>query len=106
MSQRCRGGAGKIELSEKGQYTQKPDVAIVVFGEEPYAEAVMVILINLDYQRGNKTDLAVLKKLKSQGIKVVSVFISGRPLWINAELNASDAFVAAWVTRLRRSRHC
>ncbi|MCP4991923.1 MAG: glycoside hydrolase family 3 protein, partial [Colwellia sp.] len=48
-------------------------------------------------QRGNKTDLALLKKLKAQGIKVVSVFISGRPMWVNAELNASDAFVAAWL---------
>ena len=28
---------------------------------------------------------------------MVSVFISGRPMWVNAELNASDAFVAAWL---------
>jgi len=91
-----QGGTGEIELSSDGQYTQKPDVAIVVFGEEPYAEGNGDI-DNLDYQRGNKTDLALLKKLKSQGIKVVSVFISGRPLWVNAELNASDAFVAAWL---------
>ncbi len=35
--------------------------------------------------------------MKSQGIPVVSVFISGRPMWVNAELNASDAFVAAWL---------
>ena len=28
---------------------------------------------------------------------MVSVFISGRPLWVNPELNASDAFVAAWL---------
>jgi beta-glucosidase len=41
--------------------------------------------------------LALLNKLKAQGIPVVSVFISGRPLWVNAELNASDAFVAAWL---------
>jgi len=41
--------------------------------------------------------LALLKKLKAEGIKVVSVFISGRPLWVNAEINASDAFVAAWL---------
>ena len=25
------------------------------------------------------------------------VFLSGRPLWVNPELNASDAFVAAWL---------
>jgi beta-glucosidase len=28
---------------------------------------------------------------------VVSVFLSGRPLWTNPEINASDAFVAAWL---------
>ena len=28
---------------------------------------------------------------------MVSVFLSGRPLWVNPELNASDAFVAAWL---------
>jgi beta-glucosidase len=87
---------GSIELAVDGTYTQKPEVAIVVFGEQPYAEGIGDI-DNLDYQRGNKTDLALLKKLKAEGIKVVSVFISGRPMWVNAELNESDAFVAAWL---------
>lgn len=87
---------GQVELAADGQYSQVPDVAIVVFGEEPYAEG-NGDLANLEYQRGNKTDLALLKKLQSQGIPVVSVFISGRPMWVNPELNASDAFVAAWL---------
>ena len=87
---------GSIQLSSDGSYQQKPDVAIVVFGEEPYAEGNGDI-DNLEYQRGLKTDLALLKKLKAEGIKVVSVFISGRPMWVNAELNVSDAFVAAWL---------
>ncbi len=29
---------GQVELSVDGSYQQKPDVAIVVFGEQPYAE--------------------------------------------------------------------
>nr|BAU61815.1 beta-glucosidase [Colwelliaceae bacterium D8] len=89
-------GEGSVQLSVDGSYQQKPDIAIVVFGEEPYAEG-NGDTDNLEYQRGNKKDLALLKRLKAQGIKVVSVFISGRPMWINAELNASDAFVAAWL---------
>jgi len=89
-------GEGSIQLSSDGSFEQKPDVAIVVFGEEPYAEG-NGDLDNLEYQRGNKEDLALLKRLQAQGIKVVSVFISGRPMWLNAELNASDAFVAAWL---------
>lgn len=87
---------GQVQLSSDGSYQQKPDVAIVVFGEQPYAEGNGDI-DNVEYQRGNKADLALLKKLQADGIKVVSLFISGRPLWVNAELNASDAFVAIWL---------
>ncbi|WP_210401704.1 glycoside hydrolase family 3 N-terminal domain-containing protein [Lacimicrobium sp. SS2-24] len=87
---------GQATLSVDGSFEEKPDVAIVVFGEEPYAEG-NGDLANLEYQRGNKQDLAILKKLKAAEIPVVSVFISGRPLWVNPELNASDAFVAAWL---------
>ncbi len=87
---------GKLTLSPDGNYQTKPDVAIVVFGEEPYAEGVGDTK-NVAYQQGVKSDLALLEKLKSEGIPVVSIFISGRPLYVNAELNASDAFVAAWL---------
>ena len=87
---------GKLSLSLDGSYTSKPDVAIVVFGEEPYAEGVGDVK-NLAYQQATKADLKLLEKLKSEGIPVVSILISGRPLYLNAELNASDAFVAAWL---------
>jgi len=94
---------GSSHLDEKGDWNknsftngQKPNVAVVVYGEEPYAEWHGDIA-NIEYQYGNKQDIKLLKKLKEQGIPVVSVFISGRPLWINKELNASDAFVAAWL---------
>ena len=87
---------GTVELSENGQFSEVPDVAIVVFGEEPYAEG-NGDLDNVEYQRGSKSDLALLKSLKDQGIPVVSLFISGRPMWVNPEINASDAFVAAWL---------
>lgn len=96
LKQQIEAAGGKIELNEAGEYSKKPDVAIVVFGEDPYAEG-HGDRQNLNYQPSGKTDLALLNKLKSQGVPVVSVFISGRPMWVNAELNASDAFVAAWL---------
>ena len=96
IEQKVNDAGGEIFLSIDGSYTRKPDVAIVVFGEEPYAEGHGDIN-NLEYQRGNKKDLALLNSLKAKGIPVVAVFISGRPMWVNAELNASDAFVAAWL---------
>jgi beta-glucosidase len=96
IKQAVDSAGGQIELSNDGSYAIKPDVAVVVFGEQPYAEG-NGDLDNLEYQRGNKADLALLKKLQADGIKVVSLFISGRPLWVNPELNASDAFVAVWL---------
>ncbi|MBU1394053.1 MAG: exo 1,3/1,4-beta-D-glucan glucohydrolase [Gammaproteobacteria bacterium] len=90
------GGSAVLSVDGQFEAANKPDVAIVVFGEEPYAEGNGDI-DNLEYQRGNKRDLALLQKLKAAGVPVVSVFISGRPLWVNPELNASDAFVAAWL---------
>ncbi|WDE12723.1 glycoside hydrolase family 3 protein [Thalassomonas haliotis] len=87
---------GSVELSTDASFKQKPDVAIVVFGEQPYAEYDGDIS-TIEHQPGNKQDLALLRALKAQDIKVVSIFLSGRPLWVNAELNQSDAFVAAWL---------
>ncbi len=95
------GAGGKAVHSVDGSFEgddaeDRPDVAIVVYGEDPYAEFVGD-LDSLEYQAGFKSDLELLKKLKSTGIPVVSIFLSGRPLWVNPELNASDAFVAAWL---------
>lgn len=87
---------GTVDYDKAGHFNAKPDVAIVVFGEEPYAE-FQGDVETLEYQPDEKTDLALLKKLRAQGIPVVAVFLSGRPLWVNPELNASDAFVAAWL---------
>ena len=68
----------------------------MVFGENPYAE-FQGDLLDMEYSPGDKADLALLKKLGGEGIPVVAVFISGRPLWVNREINASSAFVAAWL---------
>ena len=38
-----------------------------------------------------------MQALKTLDAPIVSLFISGRPLWVNKEINASDAFVAAWL---------
>lgn len=96
IRQVVEANGGKVELSTKGDYKQKPDVAIVVYGETPYAEWQGDIR-HMGYQTGSHQDAKLLEKLKADGIKTVSVFISGRPLWVNRALNASDAFVAAWL---------
>lgn len=90
------GIGGSVELSSDDKWVKTPDVAVVVFGEEPYAEGVGDISA-LTYQPGAKSDLKLLQSLKSKGIPVVAVFLTGRPLWMNAEINSSDAFVVAWL---------
>lgn len=96
IKQQAEAAGGTVTLSTSGDFEDKPDVAIVVFGEDPYAEG-HGDRATLEYKPSDKSDLALLKRFKQAGIPTVAVFISGRPMWVNPELNASDAFVAAWL---------
>ena len=96
IAQQAKAAGGEAILAIDGRYTQKPDVAVVVFGENPYAE-FQGDLQTLLYKPGDDSDLQLIKRLKADGIPVVAVFLSGRPLWVNREINAADAFVAAWL---------
>ncbi|HYM43866.1 MAG TPA: glycoside hydrolase family 3 protein [Steroidobacteraceae bacterium] len=87
---------GSAELAADGSFSTRPDVAIVVFGEHPYAE-YRGDVSSLAYRSGEQRDLELLRHLKAQGVPVVAILLSGRPLWIEAELEAADSFVAAWL---------
>jgi beta-glucosidase len=91
-----RESGGTAVLSKDGSFGSRPDVAIVVFGEDPYAEWFGNVK-TLDYQGPVGSDERLLRKLKQAGIPVVAVLLTGRPLWINPELDAADAFVVAWL---------
>jgi beta-glucosidase len=97
INEAVSAAGGKATLSADGSYSAKPDVAIVVFGEDPYAEFVGDRPRSLEFSPADKKDLELLRKLKAAGIPVVSIFLSGRPMWVNPEINASDAFVAAFL---------
>jgi beta-glucosidase len=86
---------GQATVSAEGKWSAKPDVAVVVFGEQPYAE-FQGDMPNLAF-RAQSGETELIARLKAQGIKVVSVFLSGRPMFTGAQINASDAFVAAWL---------
>jgi len=96
IAQTVRAAGGEANLSPDGTFKQRPDVAIVVYGEKPYAE-FQGDVPNLAFSPGDDSDLELLRRLRAAGIPIVSVFLSGRPLWVNPELNASNAFVAAWL---------
>ena len=86
---------GKLIFSKDGDTSIKADVVIAVYGEDPYAEF-----------QGDRENLAFipngfdtnkLSAYKENGIPIVSVFLSGRPMWANTEINNSDSFIAAWL---------
>lgn len=87
---------GTAVHSPSGTFTSRPDVAIVIFGETPYAE-FQGDLSDLQLKPELQGPLATMRRLKAQGIPVVAVFVTGRPLWVNRELNAATAFVSAWL---------
>ena len=94
INEQVTAAGGQAILSMDGSFEQRPDVAVVVFGEQPYAEFAGDVP-SLAY--ADDQALRQIRRLKSQGIPVVAVFLSGRPMWVNRELNAADAFVAAWL---------
>ncbi|MEJ2858028.1 MULTISPECIES: exo 1,3/1,4-beta-D-glucan glucohydrolase [unclassified Saccharothrix] len=92
-------GEANVTFSEKGDVDPAGfDAVIAVIGETPYAEGVGDIgKRTLEAAKLFPQDLAVLDKVSGKGTPVVTVYISGRPLHVNKELNRSDAFVAAWL---------
>ncbi len=115
-----RAAAPQAELSRDGMAADagRHDVAIVVIGEEPYAEGMgdireggavargsgMQTMTNLapyghslELAKRHPEDLATIQRIRALGIPVVTVLICGRPLLTNAELAASPAFVVAWL---------
>jgi beta-glucosidase len=84
---------GQVTFSKDGSGAAGATVGVVVIGETPYAE-----------MRGDRSDLSVSKEdvdavaaVKSAGIPVVVVVISGRPLILGSMLDRADAVVAAWL---------
>jgi beta-glucosidase len=78
------------------------DVAVVAFGEDPYAEMMGDIKAwqTLEYaklKRSYARDCQIISQLHEAGVKVISIFFSGRPLYLNEEISKSDAFVAAFL---------
>jgi beta-glucosidase len=84
---------GALRKAGASVTTDGANVGIVVIGETPYAEGM-----------GDRTDLslsaddiAAVKRMKSTGVPVVVIVISGRPLILDPILDQADAIVAAWL---------
>lgn len=87
-------GGGRLVDGSDLTGAERPDVAVIVYGEQPYAEMFGDLQLAL-YNVGQP--LEQLRQLHQAGIPTVSVLLSGRPLWARPEIELSDAFVAAWL---------
>ncbi|WP_409491014.1 glycoside hydrolase family 3 N-terminal domain-containing protein [Amycolatopsis sp. cmx-11-12] len=92
-------GDVNVTFDEKGDADPAGyDAVIAVIGETPYAEGVGDLTRKtLEASKLYPEDLAVLDKVRGKGAPVVTVYVGGRPLYMNKEINRSDAFVAAWL---------
>ncbi|CEM31384.1 unnamed protein product [Vitrella brassicaformis CCMP3155] len=82
------------------------DAVIVVVAENPYAEVAGDIRINqtisfvhIGGESDNWFDLEVLSQARAKfpDIPLITVMLTGRPLYSNQIINLSDGFVVAWL---------
>lgn len=90
-----QSSGGKVIFSPDAESDVMADVVIAIYGEDPYAE-FQGDRKDLEF-KSKGFDVSKLAQYNAQGIPVVSVFLSGRPMWCNPEINLSDAFIAAWL---------
>ena len=95
ISEAVKTGGGTANISATGIFEKKPDVAIIVLGEKPYAEFEGDVP-NLAF-RPQPAEDEMLARFKAQNIPVVVLFLSGRPMFTGKLINQADAFVAAWL---------
>lgn len=97
LKEKIDAAGGKVSFANSAkELTGNPDLIIYVFGEKPYAEFVGD-MSDLMFEFQDGPALAELGELQKRDVPIVSVFLTGRPLWINAHINRSDAFVVGWL---------
>jgi beta-glucosidase len=98
---RAADGAANVSYSQTaaGIDLAPFDAIVAVIGETPYAEMKGDITLPATLRHSDRypEDLAVLQAVAKSHKPVVTVFVAGRPLFVNDLLDLSDAFVAAWL---------
>ncbi|NQV41860.1 MAG: glycoside hydrolase family 3 C-terminal domain-containing protein [Candidatus Marinimicrobia bacterium] len=79
--------------SPDGLAAANGDAVIVVVGEAPYAEGHG----DRDDLSLSNEDISVLNRVQASGKPMVVILLSGRPMIISDIVEASDAFLAAWL---------
>ena len=96
IKSKVENNGGSAEFSNTSNYKKKPDLVVFVYGEDPYAEGDGDRK-HIFFENQDSNFLKYMKDIKDQKISSVSLFISGRPLIVNEEINLSDSFVQLWL---------
>ena len=91
--QQRAGKQTRVTYSADGSGVAGADLAVVVIGEEPYAE----FFGDRRDLSLRKADAAMVAAAKQAGVPVAVVLLSGRPLVLGDVLTDADALVAAWL---------
>ncbi|MBV6417270.1 MAG: Beta-glucosidase BoGH3B [Steroidobacteraceae bacterium] len=98
---RAVAGEANVTFSADGTGVDaaRYDAVIAVIGETPYAETSGDLPAPGTVRHTDRypEDLAALQAVAEKGPPVITVLVSGRPLYVNDLLNLSDAFVVAWL---------
>jgi beta-glucosidase len=110
-----------LDLNADNLKANNYDAAIVIIGETPYAEGMgdirdgddrivemgsyikglMKVLHPYGHSLVNKDlhpeDVELINRISDAGIPIIVVFVSGRPLLLDEEIERASAFVAAWL---------
>jgi len=86
LKRAIEGVGGSVKLTQNDRWGRRPDVAVVIFGEEPYAESVGD-MNDLLYRELVKSTTTLLNRLREENIQVVAVVLIGRRLLVTAVVN-------------------
>lgn len=98
---RKRLGDARVDYSVDGAGVdvKRYRAVVMVAAEQPYAEGKGDIPFPASMRHSSRyaEDLQALERVSGQGVPVVTLLYSGRPVAANDLINRSDAFVAAWL---------
>ncbi len=86
-------GSLYVIYSENGEISEDFDKAVVVIGEQPYAEGEG----DRDDLTISDSDIDLVRRVYEKGKPTIVILLSGRPMIINPILHYSDAVFAAWL---------
>ena len=96
LRRKGRQAGATVKFDSEDKLQSRPDLAVVVFWEEAYAE-FEGDRRRLSLPSYNEVSMEALRRFKAAEVPTVAIIFAGRPLWIEEVLQNADAVVASWL---------